>query len=358
MTTSFGFGLTTVPHDPVLDLDPWVGQRQETYRFHRVHGVTGENLGDLHPYVGSTLNHDASATIPRRLDLVLGVEDTAAVDPLVERVDVFMVFPGGVEYPLGRYMYTDASHQITTAGEIGTVALTDEMFIIDQEIEEGVSTAGKSCEATIQGLLSGFDFHVVIEPSLGTSTQSWTVGTSRGSVLQALALAGGYFNPWFGNDGQLHFVQAFNPASRVPDFDWDRGNQVVQAGITETSDILTAPNRFVVISNNPSESESPVVGVADIPASAPHSFANRGFRIIQTTDIELADVASAQAVAQAKAERDTVFETTTLTTAPDPRHDSWQVVRWRGELWLELGWTLQLEPGGAHTHVLRKGYAT
>ena len=52
-----------------------------------------------------------------------------------------------------------------------------------------------------------------------------------------------------------------------------------------------------------------------------------------------------------------MFETVSVTTALDPRHDSYDVIRWQGENWLETAWSMDLAEGGNMTHQLRKSYA-
>ena len=120
---------------------------------------------------------------------------------------------------------------------------------------------------------------------------------------------------------------------------------------------MIAPNRFVVVSNATQDPQQAAVGIADVPITAPNSFANRGFYIQKTYDLQLTNSAQAAAVAQNLAQRQTVFERTVLVTAPDPRHDSYNVIRYQGDNWLELGWTMQLVEGGTMGHMLRKSYS-
>lgn len=347
--------LTTLAPDPILDLDPWVGQRQCTFRFALVHGITGQPLGDIHPIRGATLSHDTGRTIKRQLSMNLGVEDTAAVNPLTDRVDVFMVF-GTTEYPLGRYMFTAPTRQRFTSGLLSSNLLTDEMFLVDQEITVGFNAAGNNVSLAIQQVLSGLPVTIAMEPTTLDSVQSWSVGTSRGQLLEALALSGDYFSPWFGNDKKIHFIRAFDPAARIPQFNYDAGNQVLRSGVVESDDILQAPNRFVVVSNAATDMDNPVVGVADVPVTAPHSIPNRGFVIQQTENLQVADNTQAATVARNLALRQTVFEQVSLNVAPDPRHDSYSVIRWQDELWLELSWSMRLVEGGEMSLLLRKSY--
>lgn len=349
-------GLTLLPFDRLLDLPPWVGQRQASFRFLRTDGVTGEDLGYIHPLRGASLTHDTTRTIKRQLSLSLGEEDTAAINPIRDRITVAMIFPNGATYPLGKYMFTDSTRQVFTSGKLGQMALNDEMFLVDQSISTGFNAFQSSATTAIVDILEPLPVSLAIEASPFTTTQSWGIGSGRGSILEALSVTGDYFSPWFGNDQKIHFIRSFDPATKIPEFDWDEGNQVLRAGITETDDLLTAPNKFVVISNTASDATNAVVGIASVPPTAPHSLANRGFEILQQEDLQLTNVDQAQAVANNLANRQTIFERVSLTTAPDPRHDSYNVVRWQGDLWLELAWSMALTEGGGMNHLLRKAY--
>ena len=143
---------------------------------------------------------------------------------------------------------------------------------------------------------------------------------------------------------------------RVIRFDGDDGYPVIADTIARTDDILAAPNRFVVVGNGSASVNSELVGVYDLPPSAPHSIANRGFVIQQTTDMQLASASQATAAARTIGMRSTPVEQYDLTTPPDPRHDSYQVIRWRDENWLETAWSMECIEGGNMSHTLRRAY--
>lgn len=349
--------LTTLPPDPLLDLDPWVGQRQATFRFALTNAISGEVLGDIHPIRSASLTHDTSRTIKRQLSLALGVADTAAINPISERIDVYMLFPNGAEYPLGRYMFTDASRQVFTSGKLGQMALNDEMFLVDQQITVGINGVDKNVATVIAKTLKDLPITYTLPATEYLCAEAWGLGTGRGQVLEALSVTGDYFSPWFGNDGQMHFIRTFFPTNAVADFDFDAGNKVMRESILETDDLLTAPNTFIVVSNAAEDPTLEVVGRYDIPHTAPHSFAQRGFVIAQVENLQLSTAAQATAVAQNLGIRRTIFEQVSLTTAPDPRHDSYNVIVWQGEKWLELAWSLALVEGGTMNHNLRRAYA-
>lgn len=350
--------LTMFENDPLLDLAPWVGQRQATFRFALSNSVTHEELGNVTPLRGAQLTHDTTRTIKRQLSLALGAADTAAINPLTDRITVFMVFPSGVEYPLGRYMFTDTSKAVFTTGKLGNVVLNDEMFLVDQQITTGINGVGSPVTSVVETTVKNLGVSLEMESSPYTSMESWGIGVGRGQILESLSVSGDFFSPWFSNDTKLHFIRTFDPAVRIPDFDFDSNNKVIREPITETDDLLTAPNTFIVVSNSSGNlANAAIVGRYDVPPSAPHSAANRGFTIARVDDLQLTDGTQAAAVAIGLGIRQTVFQRVTLTTPPDPRHDSYNVIRWQGANWLELAWTMTLTEGAAMTHLLRKSYA-
>ena len=348
--------LTNFPFDSILDLAPWVGQRQASFRFELFNAVSGLEKGEITPLRGASLTHDTTRTIKRQLNLELGTDDMQVVDPISDRVRLFMTFPSGVEYPLGTYMFTDDSRQVWTVGQLGSMAMSDEMFLVDQEITAGITGIGSNIMEVVQQVLAGLPIEYVIEHSDFQSRDSWGVGTNRGQILEALSVAGDYFSPWFGNDSQMHMVRTFDPATQIADFDYDAGNQVIREPILLTTDLLMAPNRFIIISNSSDQPETQVVGSFDVPQNAPHSIARRGFVIAEVQDLQISDATQAQAVAEGVAQRMTVFERVGLTTPPDPRHDSYNIIHWQGAHWLELAWSMSLVEGGTMSHLLRKAY--
>lgn len=379
---------TAAPPDPVLDTDPAFAQRQYTFQFDLVEAKTGATIRTLHPRQDSVpvLTHDTTRVIKRTLSLELDVADTAAIDTIKDRVRVKMVTPSGVTYPLGRYMFTDNTRTLYTSGRRSALQLMDEMFIVDTLRETGFPLrfprAGGDTflqaffdsnrnQTNVAGLVvlllqtfTTFEFSLEDTPFSTNST--WSLGTSNAQVLSDLALLGDYFDPWFGNDEQLHLVRSFDPAARVPLVDWDRYFHVYADTITDTDDVLSAANRFVVISNNVNSGNQattqtnvnlPVVGRYDVPTVAPHSIQNRGFVVPDIRQLQVDTTRQAQAMATNIGITNTVYERMTMDTWADPRHDSYTIVRWQGANWLELAWGMNLVAGGTMSHTIRKVYS-
>jgi len=349
---------TTLPFDERLDLADHRGQRVATFTWQLVDGITDGPLGDLHPIrTPPTISHDTSTAIKRSISgFNLGAADTAAINPLTDRVRPYMLI-GGVSYPLGRFMFTNDSRITSTGGELSNDLLADEMFVVDQQISTGFTSDG-NVNVAVTDMVAGLPILTpLIQPSPYPAAGGWSVGVRRGQILDELATQGDYFTPWFDNNGRMRMVRTFDPATAVPQFDWDAGNTIIrEPAPVRTSDILSAPNRFIVISNSSSATAGPIVGTYDVPPSAPHSIARRGFVIPAVFDAQLTDPTQASAAAANLGIRQTIFERFELATAPDPRHDSYDVIHWQGVNWLELAWSINCLEGAPMQHLIRRGY--
>lgn len=348
--------LATDTPSTVLDIDTGIGQRVATWRFDILDAVSGENLGTVTPIrPGATITHDTTRTIKRDLRVTFGAADTAAINPLTDRILPVMLI-AGAEWPLGRFMFTDETDSQSTGGLLGDMALVDEMFIVDQQTSAAFSS-DQSATAAVIDFLTGLPLvDVQVEASPYPAVGSWAPGTTGGQILEALATQGDYMTPWMDNHGVFRMVRTIDPDTAVPTLDFDRGHRVIAGTITGTSDLLRAPNRFVVTSNSGDAQAGPIVGTYDVPPSAPYSIAQRGFTIPEVINLQVADSTQAAAAARNLGIRQAVFRRANLSTPPDPRHDSYDVIRWQGVNWLELGWSMTLQEGAPMTHVLRRSF--
>ena len=356
---------------PELDLPDWIGQRTSTFRFEAVDIVTGYRTV-INPIADTTpvIVHDTGRTITRTITgLQFGVTDTAILDSIRTRLYPWM-WAADRYWPLGVYVFSTQNRLRLTAGVRSTGAFYDQMFIVDQQAETSfgnpdtfftpAAPAGIPVQFGLDQLLSGLPITYTIEPTPFRSIGVWPAGTSRGQIAEQLALDGDHLSPWFDHSGVLRFIRSFDPATAAATFDLDSGNRVLRDPVPlETDDLITAPNRVIVIGNaalSAAAAATPTVGRYDIPSSAPHSIANRGFVIPQVINRQVQDTIQAQAIAQNIGQRLTVFERVELSTAPDPRHDSYDVIRWQGHNWLEIAWSLPLREGEPMRHVLRRAY--
>lgn len=350
--------LTVATPSRHLDLDRSIGQRQATWQFDLVNGVTGILEGQLHPVrQPAQIGHDTTRTTKRQLGFDLGVADAAAINPITDRVQVSMLI-GAVAYPMGRFMFTTDTRSVSTGGARAADTLLDEMFLVDQQISQGFpSVAALSAQDAVYALLAGLPLKgVSVDPSPYPLIGAWAPGSTRGQILAAIAVQGDYQTPWMDGSGVFRMIRTVDPGPAEPTLDFDRGNRVIRDSPSLTSDLLTAPNRFIVISNGGSGQGVPVVGQYDVPPSAPHSIQSRGFVVPSVLNLQVGTPDQAAAAARQLGLNQTIAVTTQLTTAPDPRHDSYDVVRWQGVNWLEIGWSMTLQEGAPMSHTLRRGF--
>jgi hypothetical protein len=345
-----------------LDGRVYAGQRSSTFRFDLVDIITGYRQA-INPIVDGTagISHDTRTTIKRKITgLQLGVADTAAFNSITSRLEPFMII-NDEEFALGRYVPADWAKLVMTRGDQSVAAFYDEGFIIDQQIPSAFGASeigGENVGSMLQRFISDFpNISVQIEQTSFTTLGSWGAGTRGGFILDQLALDGDFLSPWFDNESVLQLKRTFDPARALPNFDFDDNVNVLRENIIVSNNLITLPNRFVVISNGADALSEPIVGSADVPSSAPHSIANRGFIIASVSNRQIQTDLQANAVASALVQRQALIEETELDTLPDPRHDSYDIIRWQGENWIEVAWTLPFTAGAAMSHIMQRTYS-
>lgn len=361
---------TTFDPDALLDMQAGIGQFSCSFKFLLYDFPTGTVVQEVHPArdVTPVLSHDVTRTIVRQITNLLFVpEDTAVIDTIRHRVKVQMIIEGRDPYDLGIFMFLDKSRLLSTAGVQADTSMVDSMFIVDQQLEQTYAAGTFDPDGTIVSfrpvpdavidLLQGLPISVSIEPSPFYTIGVWAAGDGRGSAMEDLSYDGDYFSPWFDKTDTMRFIRVFDPATKIPQFDYDSGFKIDRDSIVFTDDLIGAPNRFIVISNGSvTDGTLPVVGSYDIPSSAPHSILNRGFVIPEVIDWQVDYTSQAEALAANFGQRQTLFERIEFTTSPDPRHDAYDVFHFQGVNWLELAWELPLTAGGQMRHLGRRTY--
>ena len=352
--------LVKAPADVKLDGLSRIGQLSISWRFDLVDAVTGYRRA-IHPIISgnAVIRHDTRSTIKRVITgLTLDQDDTAAFSSITSRLEPFMLV-GGHEFQVGRYVPSDWARLRLTSGVMSNASFYDEGFIIDQQLPNAFganSTGGEVVSSMLERFLSTYPISYYIEGVLPqySSLGSWSAGTRGGFVLDQLALDGDYLSPWFDNSSVLRVKRLAD--DELPTFDFDHGSRVIRDRIIESDNLIDAPNRFIVVGNGAAAMPEEVVGIADVPSSAPHSIANRGFIVADVRNRQVTTSAQAGAIAANLVRNQTLVELTELETPPDPRHDSYDIINWRGEHWVEISWTLPFAAGAVMSHTLQRSY--
>lgn len=361
------------PADPVIVppsdddlLDLVTGTRSAGFRFDLL-DAADERVGELDVDVtpgAPNISNNINRTIKRTMDaLVLPPSSAADVNPLVHRVRPMMLLSNGSEHPLGVFLFADYTADEWSFGDIAHGTMTDKGLILDQPISKssgygaGVAIADAlAAEFTAAGLTL-FDIDPTITTVLGAPV-AWPAGTSRAEVVNELCAKAGAYSAWFSNAGIVTVRRVTDLATDTPELVYTPGpsSRIIQGSTTRTSALLDAPNRYIAIDG--SATDSAIVGVFDVPASAPHSAAHRGFVVATVIRGDgYQNVAAATAAARAAYNQGGGdFEHLAFSGPPDPRHDTFQTVQFDGVNYREQEWSLSLSEGAEMIHRLRTSY--
>lgn len=351
----------TTTADAMLDLE--ILSRAEKVRFDLT-DKTGKVIGAIHPVSAVTISNDAGSQIKRTMSgFQLAADEYADVNPLTDRVRPYWVLSTGDPYPLGVFLFAEASTQRWSYGRTLTATLVDQGLILAQEISESLGfDAGTTASAAITRTFEAAGIY-----SSTVATTAYTFGSplaypaGRGGatyakILDELCTKAGYYPAYFDNNGTPTVRATETLADVTATLNYVDGGRITSGTIVESNDLLKAPNRFLVVDTAATTGD--ISYVYDIPEGAPHSFENRGFRITKTIEAPgVGDKVQAENVARAYySNNPQAYETAVWSSPPDPRHDTFDVVNYRGVNYLELGWSLTCTPGGAHTHTASRVY--
>lgn len=347
----------------LLELDG-IRQRSDAFRF-ELRDRAGGLLGELHPdsSTAAVVSNDVSRRVPRSLDgLRLNPSDAAEVNVISDRVRAVMTLQNGAEYSLGTFLWGDDSRPRHSWGLTRSSTLIDRTFVLDQEIGRVVSF-GRGINVGLAFLAVVLDVITLDEIEAEETDQAlaapvaWPPTATRRQIAADLADKIGFLPPYFNRDDRLVWRSVPEMTTAQPTLAYEAGGRIISGSIVESDNLLTAPNSYLVIES--SGAGNPIIGRWDLPSTAPHSIANRGFPVVRTETMQgIADAAQAVAAARALAKRDTsTYEWAEFSSTADPRHDTYDVVAYLGTNYLEVAWRLVCRSGGQMSHKLRRVYS-
>ena len=349
----------------LLDLPANLGQRVESVRFDILnydltYAFTATHVDRQNP---PSIQFDANSEINRTLTgLKFGTEDADRINPLTHLVYPQWALDDGTLWPMGVFHFADTPLNVASWGDEFTPSCYDRSVVLTQgragtfTITTGTSyvTAARQIVAEV-----GLSTWTAIDQSavFATAPQTFKAGTSRKAILGSICQSLGWYPPYFDNDGFLRLRAVPNPISDAdPDvvYTTDGDSRVLRDSVKLSSNIAKAPNVYRVVGSPSAGGE--VVGEFRVPDSAPHSVARRGFEIVVQVDAQgVQDQQAAQVAAHAAYVND--FSTHVqleFATAPDPRADGMQIVRFQDVNYREQSWGMELAPGGAMAHVVQE----
>lgn len=347
--------------DDLLNL-AGIRQRIDSYLFDLV-DLHGSRIGDVKPIRDSPakIENLSNRTMYRTLtNFNLDANEQADLVSASARVRPRLVLQNGESFSLGVFLFGDATRPRRSWGQELAGTLVDQRYILAQSVGRSVGyDAGTdivaAATALAQEVITGT---ITATPSTVTLSQplGWKIEDARVKIIEDLMLLIGYLPPYFDNNGSLVLrpVPAAPFSASVPAY--EAGGRIVKDSIIETDDLLKAPNRYIAIESG--ASASPITGTYDLPASAPNSITARGFAVVKTLIVQgLADAGAAANAAQAAANSDiNQFRQVQFESTHDPRHDTFDVISLLGDLYREVGWSVDLRAGGRMHHNLRRVY--
>ena len=352
----------------LLTLEGW-GQRAESFRFDlldRQNSFIGELTAE---YGGASISNNINRKVKRSLTgLTLPPAVTAMVNTLTDRVKPWMVMQDGTTWPLGVFLFADATREeglyssvdLASVGEGFTTkgSLLDQTVIFDQPTR-GVTFAapGDSVHTMMvqQVEANGVTEHSIEATDVTVSEwMVWKPDATRLEVINDLAAMAGFYSLYFDNTGVAVLRSVPSMGSVEPTLVYGPGRNVIAGTISESDDIADALNVYLVV--NTGMGGGPIWGEWKVPADAPHSEANRGRAVVKKHDVQgVADNAQAARMAKSLGQADfATYRWVNFSTAIDPRHDTFDVVGWKEERYREQSWNLPMVAGGSMGHELRR----
>lgn len=308
------------------------------------------------------IEHNVDRSVKRTLTgLRISPRETLAVNPLADRVQPVMTTADGLRWPLGVFTFSDFPGKRTSVGVTRDASLQDGGALLEAGTPRTIGLpAGSSVRAAIIAYLEEAGVTSYYLPDITNVTggvRSWKPNTPWRTLINDLASATGLLSPSFDHNGTCHVVP---PAPAVDAGQADttvdgEQSRIIRGSIVEDDTTLTAPNRYIATDTSAGQAE--VSGTYDVPDSAPWSIANRGLVITEPVDVQGLDSA-AEAVTAARMAylRSRRTESVSFSTPPDPRHDIWTIIGYRGAAWRENRWTLSCAAGASMTHEARRTY--
>lgn len=323
-----------------------------------------EVIGEIEPDMGENfpvITNNINRTVKRTIEgLVILPSDFAAIHTLTDRLKIYGTIDG-VETPLGVFMFIDQSGVRHTYGVKMGESMVDLGGVLDQPLGSPKGYRRGSAVDTILHDLAAevgiVSFALTPTGTLLNTSMNFGATVSRAAAMAEVAAVAGLYSPYFNNDGALATMAppSINDQATLR---YSEGDNIVDGTIEETDDLLTAPNRWVVEVAGGEESQA-IWAAYDVPADAPHSYANRGFYIVSVINdsqgLNSYDEAYQRVRAAALADNST-YSWAEFDAIPDHGHDTFDLVEYLGTNFREQEWRLPLKASGVMHHSLRRHY--
>lgn len=306
------------------------------------------------------VSNDITRRIRRRCEgLYLDPRIVGSLDAFSTRVQPWRVLGTGEQYSRGIFIFDAETLHVLSYGYESPCTLGDKSVILDQRLTQNLNyNTGADIRSALIAIAAMYGItNYSIDVTGRTVTAPYTAALGRDTgltAMEALCELGGYLMPYFTNTGQLRVRAAIDPASEPYTVTaYGANTRVIADTVDVTSDLLDAPNRYIAIDTSASGN---LAAFYDIPASAPNSYAHRGFYIV-APPIERAGFASVDAALDAckaaYAQDSLSHQMLAFNSTPDPRHDTYDYYSFDGVRYREVSWREPLSCGAPMSHDAR-----
>lgn len=348
--------------NPLLDMRAGIGQVASTFKWELVDHLL-QVVGEIHPEAGgASMDLNTTAALPRAIrNVKLREKEAREIDLFRTWVRPSMVLEDGTEWPMGVLSFSTDGY---TEGSLET-SLSTTLIDLRYQFNTAMphSFGIPSGSSVRDGLIEILGIYGIFNAEVGESQvvasggpMNWPPDATGTTIIDALASKAGFFKPYFDRRGVL--------VCRVPDkieegvghqYPIDSINGRVERGsMVRSTNLLEAPNGYKVIGSGPTKGE--VSAIAYVDPTLPFSRERTGrerLKVIRAQGVGSADMCLQ--IAQTAARQDAAgFATASFTSVPDPRHDTFDIVELAGEPYREIGWSMDMKPGGSHKHQLVK----
>jgi hypothetical protein len=348
----------------ILNLNP-VRRRFDAFRFVLCDRDMNP-IGELHPdRTGTvpTISSDVSDSTSRRLsNFKLSADEAQDVNPVSDRLRVYMVLQNGSQYLLGTFLWASEDQPIRSWGLEKHHELLDYSFILNQKSTQVFNWSRGAVINLIMLFLMGRaglemrDIGIIgDEANRGLREPRAWAGETWANMINNMGVGCGFAPVWFNNEGKGQLDIAPTPETSPPNVpEYELNTRVIADSILYSNDVLNAPNEWGIFDSGTSQM---IAGRYQLPASAPNSFQKRGFRIGDVDTVQgLTSQALADKAALGRARNSDVYEYLHFQSTLDPRHavSAYNIVPAFGKVWAESSWSMELRSGGKHEHSLKR----
>lgn len=341
-----------------------VGIRAGTVRFDVIDAATFEPAGTLQRIKptrrGPEITVDTARSLIRTMRGVrIDWREAQYLNLFRHRIRPTWRFSNGDERPLGVFMFGQPDWLVHSRGRDLVCSMVDQGGMLDQaDGTVAAWPAGFNIGAAVAVEWAGVPFPLppIVDVTTAQLPELVAFGpnVTRRRRIAILSALGNLLPPYFDYAGQGRSRTAPDPALVVPTIEYKPGTTVYRDSPVETNDQLDAPNRYIVTGGG--SADVPIIGTYDVPDDREWSIASIGYVKGRETSIAgITDSTQAAAIAAGLAAADGGgFEYAEFDAAPNPFHDTFDVVGWGDRNWLETKWTLPLLEGSDHHHTLRR----